>query len=365
MYDVAIIGAGPAGSTLARLIGRHMRVLLVDKRPLEGPAQEPCQRKCCGGLLAPDAQQMLSRFGLGLPREVLVGPQIFVVRAIDLERQSERCYQRYYINMDRERFDRWLLSLVPAGVEVRTNCRFHSFKPTEHGVAVELQHGGQVTAEEARILIGADGAASRVRRQLLPDFGQAMQYAAVQERVEGDAGMPFFSAVFDSRLTDYYCWTIPKENELLIGGAFPNKSDAMARFTTFKQRLAEHGVSYGRMLGREGTVIMRPAAGRHMTTGCGDVLLIGEAGGWISPSSSEGISYAFHSAMHMADALLTAEPERVAAAYRSKMRGLRANILLKILKSHVVFTPFLRRLVMRSGLQSIAVRKGASAKPEP
>jgi|GEM_PF-5650539 len=32
MYDVAIVGAGPAGATLARLISSKLRVLLVDKR---------------------------------------------------------------------------------------------------------------------------------------------------------------------------------------------------------------------------------------------------------------------------------------------------------------------------------------------
>ena len=34
MYDVAIIGGGPAGATLARLIGDRYKVLLVEKRQL-------------------------------------------------------------------------------------------------------------------------------------------------------------------------------------------------------------------------------------------------------------------------------------------------------------------------------------------
>ncbi|MHC4540530.1 MAG: FAD-dependent oxidoreductase, partial [Planctomycetota bacterium] len=112
MFDIAIIGAGPAGATLARLIAGQYKVLLVDKRPLD-VAQGHSARKCCGGLLAPDAQGMLSRMGLGLPKSVLVDPQLFVVRAIDTKQQIERYYQRYYINMDRLKFDRWLLSMVP------------------------------------------------------------------------------------------------------------------------------------------------------------------------------------------------------------------------------------------------------------
>ncbi len=34
MYDIAIIGAGPAGATFARLIGTKYKVLLLDKREL-------------------------------------------------------------------------------------------------------------------------------------------------------------------------------------------------------------------------------------------------------------------------------------------------------------------------------------------
>ena len=105
MYDVAIIGAGPAGATLARLISDRFGVLLVDKRRLSGADTDEFPGKCCGGLLAPDAQGMLSKMGLGLPKSVLVDPQLFVVRAIDVKQRTERYYQRYYINMDRGRFD--------------------------------------------------------------------------------------------------------------------------------------------------------------------------------------------------------------------------------------------------------------------
>ena len=97
MYDVAIIGAGPAGSTLARLLAGRFKVLLVDKRQLITATVSNSSKKCCGGLLAPDAQGMLSKMGLGLPKRVLMDPQLFVVRAIDVQQKKERYYQRYYI----------------------------------------------------------------------------------------------------------------------------------------------------------------------------------------------------------------------------------------------------------------------------
>ena len=34
MYDVAVIGAGPAVATLARLIGKSRKVLVIERRDL-------------------------------------------------------------------------------------------------------------------------------------------------------------------------------------------------------------------------------------------------------------------------------------------------------------------------------------------
>ena len=109
MYDIAIIGAGPAGSTLARLIGSKYKILLVDKRPLQDTVDITLTGKCCGGLLAPDAQQVLGEMGLGLPQSVLVSPQLFVVRTFDLQANLERYYQRFYLNLNREAFDHCVL----------------------------------------------------------------------------------------------------------------------------------------------------------------------------------------------------------------------------------------------------------------
>jgi flavin-dependent dehydrogenase len=90
MYDIAVVGAGPAGSTFARLVGRRYKVLLIDRRTFLDPHRSYAPGKCCGGLLAPDAQRVLSSLGLGLPKSVLEEPQLFVVRAIDVPRRIER-----------------------------------------------------------------------------------------------------------------------------------------------------------------------------------------------------------------------------------------------------------------------------------
>ncbi|MBN1362408.1 MAG: FAD-binding protein [Sedimentisphaerales bacterium] len=348
-----IVGAGPAGATLARLIGRRYRVLLVDKRPFDTSPAHPGAGKCCGGLLAPDAQRMLSTLGLGLPKDVLEEPQLFVVKAVDLRQGLERYYQRHYINMDRQKFDAWLLSLVPAGVEVRTNCRLVSWTREREGFALTLMHGNRSQSAHARLLVGADGANSRVRRQLFPQKPLPLRYIAIQEWVERDHDLPYFTSLFDREITDYYGWTIPKADHLLIGAALHPGRQAVARFALLKERLRRYGFTCGRTVRRESAFIVRPTA-RDVRTGANGIALLGEAAGWISPSSAEGFSYAFRSALALAEALHET-PSGFERRYHEKTRRLWGNILLKSWKSRVMFNPALRRAIMKSGLESVRI----------
>ena len=354
MYDVAIIGAGPAGSTLARLIGNRYRVLLADKRPFIEPALPSLPEKCCGGLLAPDAQRMLSRLGLALPGSVLEDPQVFVVRAIDLPRGIEQFYQRHYINMNRQKFDRWLLSLVPPAVEIRTRCRFDSFAWEGKRISLKLLQGKKEFVEKTRVLIGADGAHSRIRLRTTPEHLLPKRYVAVQEWVEARNNTAYFTSLFDPAITDYYGWTIPKGNLMIIGAAIPLQSRVADAFARLKKRLNRNGFAFGKTVHREATHVLRPMSTQHTQTGSRGVALIGEAAGWISPSSAEGFSYAFRSAVSLARALrpgIAGFEKR----YHQNTKPLRINILLKNLKAAVIFRPALRRAVMRTGLQSLKI----------
>jgi geranylgeranyl reductase len=352
MYDVAIIGAGPAGATLARLVGESYKVLLVDKRKLTEQPESFSSRKCCGGLLAPDAQRMLSKLGLGLPRSVLEEPQLFVVKALDMEQGLQRYYQRHYINMNRQEFDRWLLSLVPSGVEIRTNCRLKSYASEGSLFNLTLVQDGKTCVERSRILVGADGATSRVRLQASSEISFPKKYFAIQEWVEGDKNFPYFTSLFDREITDYYCWTIPKGNYLVIGAALHPKQRTSEKFNLLKTKLKRQGFEFGKTVHREGAFILRPVKISQVFTGKKGIALLGEAAGWISPSSAEGLSYAFKSALLLAESLRT-KPDGFEKRYYENSKELRRNIFLKNLKSHFIFNPTLRKTVMRSNLQSM------------
>jgi flavin-dependent dehydrogenase len=137
MYDVAIIGLGPAGATLARLLNKKYKVIAVDKKNAK-------INKCCGGLLSPDAQKILAQFDICLPKDVLVNPQIFSVKTIDFDNHIERFYQRFYINMDRAKFDNFLVSLIPNAVEICDDSFCADIKEENHIFSFTINFHDQI-----------------------------------------------------------------------------------------------------------------------------------------------------------------------------------------------------------------------------
>lgn len=347
-YDIAIIGAGPAGTTLARLLPRYYRILLLDRRDLIDGKNE--KSKCCGGLLAPDAQQMLGKIGLALPAKVLVDPQIFLVRTIDFDNYLERFYQRFYFNLDRQRFDEWLLSNVPDNVDLALGCRFTSLSETREGYEIAFMYNNRIFTVKVKLLVGADGAWSAVRRQLFDEKDTLRKYIAIQEWFETDKTIPYYGAVFDNNVTDYYSWTISKDQKLVIGSALDPDKNARSKFELLKSNLKEFGLRFGNCIKREGSYIVRPGK-KDIITGNNNAALIGEAGGFISPSSAEGISFALKSAYHLAKSL---EPgiEGFHKRYRKNLAPLIRTISLKRLKIPAMYNSFLRAAVMKSGILS-------------
>ena len=92
----------------------------------------------------------------------------------------------------------------------------------------------------------------------------------------------------------------------------------------------------------------------QLSTGSQGVALIGEAAGFISPSSAEGLSYAFKTALLLSETLVSNQL-KFEKQYRNKTRKLAVNILFKNLKSNIIFNPLLRKIIMKSGFNSLDV----------
>lgn len=343
--DAAIVGLGPAGAILTRLLPKDLSVAAFDRK---GSGWQ----KPCGGLLAPDAQKILATLGLTLPHGLLVDPQIFSVRTIDLETGLQRHYQRFYLNLDRARLDAWLRSLVPEHTEVHDDCCVTAVTPEDGGWRVDFRENGKLQSLWARYLIGADGAASIVRRTVFPKT-HIRSYVAIQQWFTDKNPKPFYSCVFDPKATDCYSWSISKDSYFIFGGAYP-PNHCRDRFEDQKRRLSELGIVFGEPLKTEACLVLRPAHMSQLCTGTDNVFLIGEAGGFISPSSLEGVSWALESAIMLRDALISDDPRR---SYDRACRALRRKIGVKLLKCPFMYDPSLRKLVMKSGLQSIEVNE--------
>lgn len=349
-YDIVIVGGGPAGSTLARIIGKKFKVLLLEKRSFE-THQQACQ-KCCGGLIAPDAQKMLAVFGLGIPKSVILSPQLFSVRTIDLDNNIEKYYQRNYINIDREEFDKWLLTLVPSGVDIKKSSIYKSHQEANGLLRVKFHSGNNEHEVVTKLLVGADGAFSKVRNSSFPERPRPEQYISVQEWFDTSENLNCYGAIFDSEITDFYSWTIPKENQMLLGTALKPGSNVEEKLQLLKGKLAKYGYSFNKPVQKNGAYLLRPLHSSQICIGGGKTALAGEAAGFISPSSAEGLSYSFRSSLALANAL-TGGIEEWHRTYHRNTASLRRNIFIKNAKSPIMYNSLLRMLAMKSGILSI------------
>ena len=354
VYDVAIIGGGPAGAVLARELAElspSLKLLLIDGQTAQNP-------KVCGGLLAPDAQKIFAMLGLTLPTNILADPQIFDVETIDLGKRQVRYYQRHYLNMDRYAFDRWLVSLIPPAVDVIVG-RCEGIRTESDGFCLAVRVDGETKSFPARYVVGADGAGSVVRRVCLRGKRRPQKYVAIQQHFSCPDGaatrrLPPYSCIFDPETSDSCSWTIRKGDTVIFGGAFA-PTGCREAFEKQKARLeAFLGVSFGAPIKTEACQVTSPRRRGDLCPGLGHVLLVGEAAGFISASSFEGISSAVLSGRLLAEAFAEGlDDDRVLRLYKKKTRTLRARLRGKMQKRRVLCSPFLRLCIMKIGICSM------------
>lgn len=152
-YDVAVVGAGPAGCSAARLIaGAGYRVIILEEHRQVG---EPLQ---CSGLISPRTLE-LSGYQ-GELRHALHGFNLHSPAGYTLGFQSSKTYA---VAVDRVALDRQLAgSARAAGAELITGARVGRLEYADDGII--LYASG--TTVKARLVIAADGARSYFARRL-------------------------------------------------------------------------------------------------------------------------------------------------------------------------------------------------------
>ncbi len=158
--DVLIAGAGPAGlATALYLLKRRPdlagRVVAIEK------SAHP-RFKACGGGLIPKTMLALDELGIALDTpavEVIRGEARTPVGQVDLSRDGAVLCTI----VRRDCFDaRLARAAAGAGLEIIERTRVRSVADNDEGVSVETDRGGF----QARVMVGADGSGSIVRRNL-------------------------------------------------------------------------------------------------------------------------------------------------------------------------------------------------------
>jgi geranylgeranyl reductase family protein len=327
-YDVAVIGAGPAGAAAAIAARRAgARVLLLDRADF--PRDKPC-----GDGIAAEALDVLA--GLGVTGVTDGYPPVARLRLVAPGGGAvARALPRPAHTVPRKVFDaRLVAAAAAAGADLR-----------RHMVRV-VRDDGPVRLDDrfvADVVIGADGANSTVRRALgHPPNPDGHLAVAIRGYAPSDGTEQHI--VTTSARWPAYAWSFPVGD----GTANVGYGEVLRGRPLSRAYLLDR---LDHLLPGSGPGGLRahhlPLSTRRPPPGRGRVLLAGDALSLINPFTGEGIFYAVLSGA-LAGAAAAAGPERVAARY--------AHALRRRLGRHLRHSGFANRLTRRPAVVDAAVR---------
>jgi geranylgeranyl reductase family protein len=291
-HDVAVIGAGPAGSTAAyRLARAGARVLILDK------ARFPRDKPCGGGVTTRAAR--LLPFSIDPVVEDVIDR---VECRLDFGPRFERRAQAPLAYMtQRKRLDHFLLErAAEAGAEVR------------QGVTVDARE------LDAGVVICADGCNGTSARQLgvSPDLVHGVALEANYPRDERYAHTMVLEI---ASVPGGYGWIFPKGDHVNVGvGGWASEGP---RLRDHLRRMCEaYGIDPDAATDTRGYRLPMRRAGAPLVRG--NAAAIGDAAGLVDPFSGDGMYEAFYSAKLVAEAVLAGDLSSYAAAVERRITPL-------------------------------------------
>ncbi|MCQ6554699.1 geranylgeranyl reductase family protein [Streptomyces sp. C10-9-1] len=296
VWDVVVVGAGPAGASAAyaaAVAGR--RVLLLEK------AELPRYKTCGGGIIGPSRDSLPPGFELPLQDRVHAVTFSLGGRMA----RTRRSRRMLFGLINRPEFDAQLVQHAEkAGAVVRTGVAVSRVEqhgpgvPDRRTVAVVLAPAGEGKESEERVLaravVGADGSASRIGAHVgvkldQVDLGLEWEIPVPETVAEDWAGRVLIDW---GPLPGSYGWVFPKGRTLTVGVISARGEGAATK------RYLEDFVA------RLGLAGFEPSVSSGHLTRCrsddsplsrGRVLVCGDAAGLLEPWTREGISFALRS----------------------------------------------------------------------
>jgi geranylgeranyl reductase family protein len=293
-YDVAVVGAGPAGATAARELAQSgARVALIERERL------PRYKSCAGGV--PLRTAALLPFDLSsVVEDNVSGLNVSYFGRHAFSRWSSTPFAHMVM---RARFDALLTEQAQrSGAELLSGAPLRSLQRTRAGFA--LTAGSHEL--EAAYVVGADGANSTVARASGLGVGLHETVALEAEVCAPPAALERWRGMVN---VDFgyrpwgYGWVFPKERLLSIGLVLPRQSGGDLR-RALRRYLAGLGLANARTERIVGHKLLLRRTNAPIA-GSG-VLLAGDAAGLVDEFTEEGIYYAVRSGGLAASAVLRA-----------------------------------------------------------
>lgn len=310
-YDVMIAGAGPAGSATARDIARAgFRVLIVDKRIAVG---EPA---FCSGLVSPRTLEVADICD-GVVLNSLRGA---VVHSTSGKRLAVGGDKVHALAIDRVALDIGLAEQAQdAGADLLLGARLVSIEREGQGLKLSIATGKGRSQVTAKLLIGADGAYSRVARWMgvyQPTGAVRAIGADARLKLEDRNWVRIF--IGESVAPGWFGWMIPLgDGKVRIGTGDGNHSGRKLKDLLSGLISAADGELKGIKFDRIWVKAI-PLYSAIKTYG-DNVLLVGDAARQVKPTSGGGIFTGLVGARHCAQVAVAAlEREDFSEAFLSR-----------------------------------------------